>query len=218
MLGKYCTTTQQTTGAATVAHVTRASGGCFHLHTNSVLNILTRKLHKNFLFPVTFRQLNTHTHARKHSHSGRARPDCCGWRYVVESSITRASLWSNQVCPGVSRTQCQPSEDGPSLVGGREGYAGAFSRHPEAYQSRGRWMDGRWLGRGCGFARPTGTQLPLLTDSSVLQSTLQRNEKQLEGRRAHCSSRICSLQTPPSKKRLAFCPNILYGRVMALDD
>lgn len=72
------------------------------------------QLHENFLFTVTYQTVvHVRTPTHKHSRSGWARPDCCGWRYVVESSITKGSLWSNQVCPDVSRAQRQPSKDRP---------------------------------------------------------------------------------------------------------
>lgn len=96
-----------------------------------------------------------------------------------------------------------PAEQRQALAGWRaRGACRGFPRHPEAYQSCGRWMDGRTMIRTRLWLRirPTGTHLPLVTDSSLLQSTLQRNEKQLEGWRAHCSNHICSLQTRPQKE------------------
>lgn len=143
------------------------------------------QLHENFYSLSRIRSVvHTCTPTHKHSHSSGARPDCCGWRYLVESSITKGSLRSNQVCPDVNRALCQPSEDGPSLAGGREGHAGAL----HYIQRHINQVDGQWLGRGCGFERPTGTRLPLVTDSSVLQSILLPNEKQLERWGAHCSN------------------------------
>lgn len=62
----------------------------------------------------------------KHSYTSRTRPDCCGWRYMVASLITRASLWSNQVWTSVNRTQCSRAKTGPCWLVDMRGLPGLF--------------------------------------------------------------------------------------------
>lgn len=189
-----------------------------HLHI-SVLNILTPDRMRFLIRCHTQTVVHTCTPTHRHSHSSRAGPDCCGWRYVVESSIIRASLWSNQVCPGVSGVQCQLSKDRPSLAGGREGHAGAFHdirRHINPAADG--WMDGRWLGRGCGFAkahRDASSTGDGFLPSSVHPTAKWETAGGMEGAlfKPHLFSANSS-----SEGRLASCLNILDGRVMAPDD
>lgn len=196
------------------------SHACGYYHTCTFLFwIFLPRIVWDFLFAVTSRQSFTHAHPHTAQHSSRAGPDCCGWRYVVESSITRASLWSNQVCPGVSGVQCQLSKDRPSLAGGREGHAGAFHdirRHINPAADG--WMDGRWLGRGCGFAkahRDASSTGDGFLPSSVHPTAKWETAGGMEGAlfKPHLFSANSS-----SEGRLASCLNILDGRVMAPDD
>lgn len=105
---------------------------------------------------------------------------------------------SGQIKSVLMWAECNASrvKTGPSWLEGMRARRG-FSLHPQANQSRG-------LERGCGFQRPTGTPLPLVTDSSVLQSILQRDEKQLEGWRGRCSNPHLFSANPSSETSWLF--------------
>lgn len=119
---------------------------------------------------------------------------------LVKSSLS----WCEQ--------SAMPAEQRQALAGWRAwGACRGFSLHPEAYQSHG-------LGLGCGFERPTETQLPLVTDSSVVQSILQRNEKQLEGWRAHCSNLHLFSTNSSSEGSWLFASTSRMAKLWVLDD
>lgn len=177
---KCCSTNnEQTTGAATACE-------CVELEPVWVLPYIHTCVHarcQNQTVP------HNNIHHHRHPHSGGVGPDC--GRRVVESSITRASLWSNQACPGVTRTTGPPAG-----CPGARGMPGFFTTCDGAHRSCGRWMDGRWLatrlelreadaytafhwwqisgGWGGGFGPPSG-----------------KIRAQLEVWRAHCSNCIC---------------------------
>lgn len=83
----------------------------------------------------TFRSLShAHTHTRA---SAEPRPDDCGGRYVLESSITGGSLQPNLVCPNVQGTlpasQAEVGQAGWRAYRPRRG----LLLHLEGYQSHG---------------------------------------------------------------------------------
>lgn len=143
-------------------------------------------------------------------HSSRARPDCCGWRYVVESSITKGSLRSNQVCPNVSGVQCQPSKDRPWLAGGHEGTPGLFTtsggKSITRIRTRLRLPKANW---------DTASTGDRFLCSPVHPAAKWETAGGMERTLFKPTSVLCKLLL---WKKLAFCLNIGEGRVMALDD
>lgn len=179
--------------------------GCFHIHLpvhTCALQTYPIPPHMFFFFNLLSQSDSAHVNFRNIHTLLEPRPDCCSWRYVVESSITRASLWTNQVRPGANGTRCSRAKRRPRWPVGARRLPGLFMTSKRGpHQSRGRWMDGWWLGWGCGFIRPTVTQFPLVTDSCVLKSSLLQNDNQLQG----------SLQTPPEE-------DISEGRGLVLEE
>lgn len=122
---KCCSTNnEQTTGAATACE-------CVELGPVWVLPYICTHVHARCQSQTV---PHNNIHPRRHPHSGGVGPDC--GRRVVESSITRASLWSNQVCPGVTRTQRQSGRDRPPLLVARApGAHRGFSQHVKGHIS-----------------------------------------------------------------------------------
>lgn len=183
------TNNRQRTGAAAAVHVSRA-------HPLS-LKCPTLQMHYSFYSLSHIRQLCSHAHpqtssAQQPSQGQIAVAEDTRWNHQSQKDP------SGQIKFVLMWAECNASrvKTGPSWLEGMRARRG-FSRHPEANQSRG-------LERGCGFQRPTGTPLPLVTDSAVLQSILQRDEKQLEGWRGCCSNPHLFSANPSSERSWLF--------------
>lgn len=137
------------------------SHACGYYHTCTFLFwIFLPRIVWDFLFASTFRQSFTHAHPHMHTHTQAPAQQSSGarllWLKIRGGIINHKSL--PLVKSGLSwcERSAVPAEQRQALAGWRaRGACRGFPRHPEAYQSCGRWMDGRtmirtrlWLRKG----------------------------------------------------------------------
>lgn len=165
-----------------------------HTHTHTCTHVSAPCVLNNLTCAQEIVSLVTGAHAHAHPHTN-------GSAAVELGQIAGAEdTWWNHQSQETPSGQIKfvlvwsvPSA-GPFQVGGLKGRARSFPPEIRSYVNYvADWrIGGRWLRRGCDFVRTFATMPPMLTEFCVLQSTLQPNDKQLEGCRAPCTSYICS--------------------------